>query len=243
VNDYGKATYGEGIADVYDDWYGGYSEQAIRTLAELARGGRVLELGIGTGRLALPLQALGLQVHGIEASPAMSEKLRAKPGGGAIGLTIGDFAEVAVEGRFALVFVAFNTFYSLLSQDDQVRCFENVARHLEPAGSFVVEAFVPDYGRPSGRQVMRLMKLREDEARLYLSLVDPSTQQVTAQHVTLSAHGVRLFPVKLRYAWPSELDLMARAAGLVLAHRWSSWHKDSYGPDSTKHISVYARAT
>src|SRR5581483_9804184 len=145
---YDAATYGERIADVYDEWYAEAAfletEAAVAKLAELAGEGPVLELAVGTGRVALPLAQRGLEVHGIDASEAMVAKLREKPGGDAIPVTIGDFADVAVDGRYALVYVVFNTLFALESQDEQVRCFRNVAARLEPGGAFVVEAFVPE---------------------------------------------------------------------------------------------------
>jgi SAM-dependent methyltransferase len=141
------ATAGERWAEIYDDWHPGYEETAITALADLAHGGRALELGIGTGRIALPLAARGVEVHGIDASPAMVARLRVKPGGAAVPVTIGDFAEVGVDGRFSLIFVAFNTFFALATQEAQVRCFRRVADHLSNGGVFVVEAFVPDLTR------------------------------------------------------------------------------------------------
>jgi len=241
MDTYQEDTYGEHIADIYDEWYHTYDEAAVDTLGELAHGGRVLELGIGTGRIALPLRQKGVGVHGIDASPAMVAKLRAKLGGENISVTLGDFADVTVEGQFSLIYVLFNTFFALLTQEAQLRCFENVARHLDPQGVFVIEAFVPDVARFSGGQTTRTVSLTEAEVRLDASLHDPLTQQITSQHVVLSERGVRLYPVKLRYVWPSELDLMARLAGLSLRERWGSWTRDSFTADSGKHISVYGR--
>jgi SAM-dependent methyltransferase len=241
MDTYQEDTYGERIADIYDEWYSAFDEAAVNTLSEMARGGRVLELGIGTGRIALPLRQKGVVVHGIDASTAMVAKLRAKPGGENIPVTIGDFADVAIEGQFSLIYVLFNTFFALLTQEAQLRCFENVARHLGPEGVFVMEAFVPDVARFSGGQTTRTIGLTEAEVRLDATLHDPLTQQITIQHVVLSEQGVRLYPVKLRYVWPSELDLMARLAGLSLRERWGSWTRDSFTADSGQHISVYGR--
>ncbi len=241
MDTYQEDTYGEHIADIYDEWYHTYDEAAVDTLGELAQGGRVLELGIGTGRIALPLQQKGIPVHGIDASPAMVAKLRAKPGGENIPVTMGDFADIAVEGQFSLIYVLFNTFFALLTQEAQLRCFENVARHLDPEGVFVIEAFVPDVARFSGGQTTRTIGLTEAEVRLDATLHDPLTQQITTQHVVLGGRGIRLYPVKLRYAWPSELDLMARLAGLRLRERWENWARTAFTADSGKHISVYGR--
>ena len=242
MDSYNEATYGERIADIYDEWYRTYDEAAIATLSELAQGGRALELGIGTGRIALPLQRKGIEVYGIEASAAMLAKLRAKPGGENIPVTLGNFAEVAVEGQFALIYVLFNTFFALLTQDEQIRCFENVAQHLSADGVFVIEAFVPDMTRYDGRQAVRVVSIGDNELRLDAAQLDPVNQQITSQHVVLTEQGVRLYPVKLRYVWPSELDLMARLAGLCLQQRWGSWERTAFSADSVRHISVYGHA-
>ncbi len=241
MKEYKEETYGERIAGIYDDLYADYDEAAITLLKELAGGGRALELGIGTGRIALPLLAQGVEVHGIDASPAMVARLRSKPGGEWIPVTMGSFGELPVEGRFSLIYVLFNTFYALLTQEEQVRCFQKVAEHLEPDGVFVVEAFVPDLARFQGGQALRTVGLDEREARLDASLHDPVRQQIASQHILLSEQGVRLYPVKLRYVWPSEFDLMARLAGLRLKDRWGSWTKEPYTAGSGKHISVYGK--
>jgi SAM-dependent methyltransferase len=239
---YRDETYGERIADVYDDWFGEYDAGSIGVLKEFARGGRALELGIGTGRIALPLQAAGVVVEGIDASEAMVGRLRSKPGGDRIPVTVGDFGDVGVEGRFPLVFVVGNTFFALLTQEDQVRCFQNVALHLDPEGVFVVEAFVPDLTRFDRGQTVRAFRAGIDEVHLEATLLDTSTQLISAQQVSLTEGGIRFYPVKLRYAWPSELDLMARIAGLRLVHRWADWQKSGFTADSDKHISVYGHA-
>jgi SAM-dependent methyltransferase len=239
MESYQEETYGQRIAGIYDEWYSGYDPAAVETLKELAAGGRALELGIGTGRIALPLQAAGVEVHGIDASEAMVAKLREKPGGESLPVTLGNFADVAVEGHYDLIFVLFNTFFALLTQEEQVRCFQNVARHLEPEGVFAIEAFVPDMQRFDKRQTVRATTVNEEQVRLETTLLDPSTQQITSQSVILSEQGVRLYPVKIRFAWHSELDLMARLAGLRLKHRWGDWGKGAFAADSTKHVSVY----
>lgn len=241
MDDYSAETYGERIAEIYDSWYAGYDPQCIDLLAELARGGPALELGIGTGRIALPLRQRGVAVHGVDASPAMVAKLRAKPGGDAIPVTMGSFSDFAVDGRFALAYIAFNTFFALLTQEEQVRCMETVARHLAPGGRFAIEAFVPDLARYVARQALRVGGVDTNEVRIDASELDPARQVVTSQHIVLTESGVRLYPVTLRYAWPSELDLMARIAGLHLEDRWSDWQRAPFGPDSAKHISVYGR--
>lgn len=239
---YQADTYGERIAGVYDAWYPQVEAALLTTLRELAQGGRALELGIGTGRIALPLWRSGVTVEGIEASEAMLAELRRKDGGDKIDVRLGNFADVAVEGQFPLIYVLFNTFFALLTQEEQVRCFHNVAQHLSPQGSFVVEVFVPDLSRFSGQQAVRTVSLSEDEVRLDISQLDPVRQQITNHNVVLTGQGIRLYPVKLRYAWPSELDLMAQLAGLQLKQRWENWQKDPFSARSRQHISVYGRA-
>ena len=239
--DYDETTYGERIADVYDTLteVPTDTDKTVAQLAELARGGRALDLGIGTGRLALPLHARGVKIEGIDASPAMVEKLRSKPGGRKIPITMGNFADLAVEGRFSLIFVAFNTFFALLTQEEQLRCFANVAAHLETQGAFVIEAFVPDLSRFDRGQRLQAMNVEMELVRIDVARHDPIAQQVVAQHVVITEAGTRFYPVRLRYCWPSELDLMARLAGLRLESRWGGWLKEPFGADSGKHVSVY----
>ena len=200
----------------------------------------MLELGIGTRRLALPLRARGIRVEGIDASPAMVEKLRGKPGGREIPVTIGNFAEVGVEGRFSLIFVAFNTFFALLTQEDQLRCFANVAAHLEPLGGFVIEAVVPELSRFDRGQRLEATDVEIERVRIDVARHDPVTQRIVAQHVVFTETGTRFYPVRLRYCWSLELDLMARLAGLRLENRWGGWLKQPFGAASGKHISLYA---
>jgi SAM-dependent methyltransferase len=243
MTDYTAATYGERIAEIYDDLYQfpAETDAAVELLAELAAGGPVLELGIGTGRLALPLARRGLPVAGIDASEAMIAKLRAKPHGDAIALRVGDFADVAVDGTFRLVFVAFNTFFALLTQEDQLRCMANAAARLAPGGRFVIEAFVPDLARFDRGQRTASERIGTDIVELEVSTHDLSRQHVTSAHVLLRESGTRIYPVQIRYCWPSELDLMARLAGLELEHRWAGWRRAPFTADSTGHVSVWRR--
>jgi SAM-dependent methyltransferase len=240
---YDVTTYGERMAEVYDQWPGvpPNTEAVVAALTRLAGRGPVLELGIGTGRIALPLAQRGPHVHGIDASPAMVARLRAKPGGEHIPVTIGDFADMAVEGRFTLIFVVFNTFFGLLSQEDQVRCFLGVAQHLTDDGVFVLEAFVPDLSRYDRGQRVEARQVETDRIHLATSIHDPVQQRIMSQQVVLSAEGIRLYPVQVRYAWPSELDLMARLAGLQLKHRWAGWAGEPFTASSGSHVSVYGR--
>ncbi len=211
-------------------------------LAQVAGPGPVLELGIGTGRIALPLAERGLEVHGIDASEEMVSKLRAKPGGDAIQVTIGDFADVGVQGAFPLVFVVFNTLFALLTQENQLRCFQGVAQHLTEDGVFVVQAFVPDLARFDRGQRVQAFSIEVDSVRIDASIHDLANQRIDAQLIQVTGEGVRMFPVQLRYAWPSELDLMARLAGLQLRERWSGWDRAPFTSASTSHVSLYERA-
>ncbi|MGD9528495.1 MAG: class I SAM-dependent methyltransferase [Pseudonocardia sp.] len=244
MKDYRADTYGERIADVYDRRHPEVGAGQVELLAALAGAGPVLELGIGTGRLALPLAARGVPVHGIDASPAMVDRLRVKPGGEQVAVSIGDFTDFDVGERFSLVFVVLNTFFALPSQHAQLSCFRAVARHLAPGGRFLVEAFVPDpsrFGR--GRQVVSLRHLELDEAGLDCSIHDPVGQRVTTQHVTVGPSGITCYPAELRYAWPAELDLMAALAGLEPAARWGGWDRQTFTADCTSHVSIWQAPT
>lgn len=240
--EYRYEMYGQRIAGIYDEWYAEFDQDMVDLLGELAGGGRALELGIGTGRVALPLQESGLEVHGIDASEAMLARLRAKPGGERIPVTTGSFADVAVEGKFSLVYVVFSTFFALLTQEEQVRCFKNVARRLDAGGAFLIEAFVPDLARFDRKQTVRARSIDVDEVHLEATRWDPLNQQIMGQYIALNEDGILLFPVKLRLAWPAELDLMAQLAGLRLWQRWETWQRAPFTGDSQRHISVYKQA-
>ena len=242
MNFYGDETYGERVAAVFDDWYADYDSDAINVLAELAGSGRVLELGIGTGRIALPLLARNVEVHGVDSAPSMVERLRAKPEGYRVPVSIGNFADVSIDFEFALVYVVFNTFFALSSQDEQVRCFRNVAKHLTPGGCFVIEAFVPDVTRFNGGQVNWATRVTANRVELDVGKHDSAEQRVNSQKVVITDGKINLFPVQIRYAWPSELDLMAQLAGLRLRERWSDWQRNPFNSESKKHISIYERS-
>jgi SAM-dependent methyltransferase len=242
-------SFGPEAAKVYDDEQRfsrtpsrRRQNDAIARLEELARGGPALELAIGTGWIALPLSIRGIRVDGIELSPDMVDQLRSKPGGDQLFVTIGDMADVDVPDRYRLIYVVANSLFNLLTQDDQVRCFENVAAHLEDDGMFLVEVFRPDFlYRLRGDQYVDAEGVEMDEVRLDIAHHDPVSQLLNESHVILSRGGVRLNPVVTRYAWPSELDLMARIAGLQLKDRWSSWSREPYTADSKYMIAVYGR--
>ena len=241
---YEPKTYGETWAPIYDDvWLEALDPSAaVAFLKELAGTGPALELAIGMGRVAIPLKAQGVEVHGIDNSDAMVARLRAKPGGDAIPVTMGDFADVDVEGHYPLIYVPFNTFFALTTQEDQVRCFKNVAAHLHPEGSFVIEVFVPDLLRFDRHQRTQTNSVKVDSVSIETSRHDPVTQQISSQHLLVKEGGVELYPVFLRYAFPPELDLMAQLAGLELAARYSGWDKGAFTAASTAHVSVYSKA-
>jgi SAM-dependent methyltransferase len=237
------AYYGDRWADVYDERHGGLDPSAaVGFLAGLAGEGPALELAIGTGRVALPLAARGIAVHGVDASAAMVDRLRAKPGGESLTVTMGDMAEVPVTGPFTLVYLVFNTLFGLLSAERQGECFRNVARVLGPGGAFVIECFVPDLTRFDRGQRVDAQEVTEDAVSFELSRHDAAAQRVTVQIVTLNAEGWSMRPVAIRYSWPSELDLMAAQAGLRLAERYGDWRGQPFDSASGSHISVYRRA-
>jgi SAM-dependent methyltransferase len=236
-----RTSFGEDVAATYDEEeVRGDEAETIAFLAELAGEGPALELAIGTGRIGLPLAATGVRVDGIELSPHMVERLRAKAGGDQLDVTMGDYAAVDVSGRYRLIYVVFNTFHNLLTQDDQVRCFENVADHLTDDGVFVIEASTSWHlHRLDGGQFVRLEDLRLDQVDVDVGRYDVSTQLYEVNHLRLTAEGTQFSPIVLRYCHPSELDLMARLAGLRLRDRWGGWQGEPFAADSRRHISVW----
>ena len=236
-----KSFLGE-TAEQYDRHLRGDEDDAVAFLAELAGSGPALELAIGTGRIGLPLAARGVAVEGVDLSPDMVAQLRKKPGGDAIPVTIGDFSEVPVSGSYRLVYIVFNTFFNLLHQEEQVRCFENVAARLTDDGAFVIEAAVPAHihALPEN-QYVHAEEVGVDDVWLDVARYDPVTQRLEETHVRLGAGGVGLFPIVMRYCYPSELDLMARIAGLRLRERWGGWTREPFDARSELAVSVYAR--
>ncbi|MCE0540340.1 class I SAM-dependent methyltransferase [Kineosporia rhizophila] len=242
MDDFDPATSFAGqIAEHYDDAPRGDEAACTALLAELAHGGPALEFAIGTGRVALPLASRGVQVSGIELSADMVAQLRARPGGAQVPVVLGDMTTEVVPGRFALVYLVFNTVFNLLSQDAQVRCFENAARHLDDDGVFLVEAASPWAWTPRGERT-RAEWVTQDGVGLDVSRYDPVTQLLETNHVSITEQGNRFFPIVLRLAYPAELDLMARLAGLKLVDRWGGWHRQPFTADSVQHVSVYARS-
>jgi len=236
--------FGEAVAACYDERYGYQADPAVvepvvSFLAEQARGGAALELGIGTGRIALPLVARGVPVHGIDLSEAMVARLRAKPGAEELGVTIGDFATTRVDGTFSLAYLVVNTIMNLTSQDEQVACFRNVAAHLEPGGRFVVEVVVPGLQRlPPGET---FQPFDVGPAHLGFDEIDVVSQALVSHHYWIDGDTVDVVSIPFRYAWPAELDLMARLAGMTLRERWSDWTREPFTSDSPKHVSVWER--
>ncbi|WP_431878770.1 class I SAM-dependent methyltransferase [Micromonospora marina] len=214
---------------------------AVDFLAPLTEGGPVLELAVGTGRVALPLAARGLAVEGVEASPEMVAQLRAKPGGADMPVTVGDMADVPVAGPYRLVFLVFNTLFNLVSEERQAACFRNVARVLAPGGAFVIETFVPDPADFDRDEQVQVREVTEDSATIRMHRYDRAAQTFVRQTVTFDADGVHLKPFAMRYAWPEQIDELAERAGLRLTERYADWDRTPFDEDSRSHISVYRR--
>ena len=234
--------FGERVAERYDEPSGeefdpAVIESTVDFLADLAGDGDALELGIGTGRIAVPLAQRGVHVHGIDLSEAMVAKLRAKPGAEDIGVTIGDFATTTVDGTFTLAYLVYNTIMNLTTQDAQVACFANAAAHLEPGGCFVIEVMVPDLQRLPFGETFRPFDV--SATHLGFDEYDVVSQGLISHHYNAKDGKFELWSIPFRYAWPAELDLMARLAGMRLRERWSSWTREPFTAESTKHVSVW----
>lgn len=236
--------FGERVAAAYDQSSGEMFEpsvidQTADFLAGLADGGRALELGIGTGRIALPLAQRGVQVHGIDLSQAMVARLRAKPGGDTIGVTIGDFATTRVDGTFSIAYLLYNTIMNLTTQAEQVACFRNAAAHLEPGGCFVIEVLIPELRRlPAGQNVV---PNHVSPTRWAFDIYDVATQATSSNYTEVIDGRGEYRSIPFRYVWPSELDLMAQLAGLRLRERWDGWTREAYSSESRQHVSVWEK--
>jgi SAM-dependent methyltransferase len=236
--------FGEPVAASYDDpsdrmFQPEAIDPAVSMLAELAGSGRALELAIGTGRIGLPLSQRGVPVHGIELSRAMAARLRAKPGGEAIAVTIGDMTTTRVDGTFTVVYLVFNTINNLTTQEAQVACFRNVAEHLDPGGCFVIETAVPPLRRlPPGQDILGY---RAGPAGIVSYSHDHATQQYSGHYVEFADGTGQYRTIPFRYVWPSELDLMAQLAGLRLRNRWAGWNRAPFTTDSGSHVSVWEK--
>lgn len=230
------ARYDESAADMFTP---AVVDPVVDFLAGLAGSGRALELGIGTGRIALPLAQRGVPVHGIELSKAMAARLRAKPGAEDIGVTIGDFATTTVDGTFSVAYLVFNTIMNLTTQEAQVACFRNVAAHLEPSGCFVIEVGVPGLRWLPPGETATVFHISED--RWGIDEFDVANQGLTSHHFATIDGKIERFSVPFRYAWPAEFDLMAELAGMRLRERWSGWKREPFTSESTKHVSVWEK--
>jgi len=230
------AHYDESSADMFRPEA---VDPVVDLLAELAGDGRALELGIGTGRIALPLARRGVPVHGIDLSSAMLARLRAKPGADAVGVTVGDFASATVDGRFAVAYLVFNTIMNLTMQAEQVACFANVASHLEPGGCFLVEVGVPELQRLPPGETARAFHV--GEARWGIDEYDVARQGLVSHHFEVVDGRLERFSAPFRYVWPAELDLMAQLAGMRLRDRWGGWRREPFTGQSRQHVSVWER--
>jgi len=236
--------FGEAVAARYDELAAGMFdaavvEPAVDFLEQLAGDGRALELGIGTGRIAVPLAERGVAVHGIDLSEAMVARLHAKPGGERIPVAIGDFATTTVDGEFTVAYLVFNTIMNLTTQDEQVACFQNVADHLAPGGCFVIEVGVPDLQRLPPGETVRAFTVTD--SRLGFDEYDIAGQGLVSHHYWIADGKLEVFSPPFRYVWPAELDLMARLAGMSLRERWSGWNREPFTSDSTQHVSVWQK--
>jgi SAM-dependent methyltransferase len=236
--------FGERVAARYDDpsdemFQPSAIDPVVDFLASLAGDGAALELGIGTGRIAIPLAQRGVRVHGIDLSEAMVARLRAKPGAEKIGVTIGDFAATRVDGPFALAYLVFNTINNLTTQDEQVACFQNVAAHLEPGGCFVIEVGIPALQRLPPGETVRAFTI--DPTHLGFDEYDVVSQGLISHHYLVVDGELEILSTPFRYVWPSELDLMARLAGMTLRERFGGWNGEPFTSSSTKHVSVWEK--
>ena len=241
MDGYDASTYGERFADVYDDWYAFRDDTpaCVDAIAALADGGPVLELGVGTGRLAVPLAARGLAVTGVDTSPAMLERLAAKPGGERVTAVLGDMADPPVgDATYAVVFVAYNTLFNLVGDGEQQRCLASAAARLAPGGSVAVEAFVPDPDH-EGNDGLTVREITADQVVLSVSRSDPTRQEVLGQFVDITEAGIKLRPWHVRWSTPEQLDEMAAVAGLALHRRTADWAGTPWSDDASTHVSVY----
>ena len=230
------ARYDESSAEMFEP---GVVDTVADFLAGLAGGGQALELGIGTGRIALPLARRGVGVHGIDMSRAMVARLRAKRGGEAIGVTIGDFATTMVDGTFSVAYLVFNTIMNLTTQAAQVACFGNVAAHLEPGGCFVIEVSIPDLRRlPAGQTAV---PFHVSPTRWAFDIYDVATQAMSSNYIEVIDGRGDYTSFPFRYVWPAELDLMAQLAGLRLRERWDGWTREPFTSESRQHVSIWEK--
>jgi SAM-dependent methyltransferase len=237
--------FGERVAARFDERYAHIDsatvvDPMVDFIAELAGDGAALELGVGTGRIALPLAQRGVRVHGIDLSEAMVARLREKPGAELVEVTVGDFKTTKVDGTFSVAYLVANTIMNLTTQDEQVACFCNVAEQLEPGGCFVIEVLVPGLRRlPPGE---RFQPFAVESNHLGFDEIDVATQSLVSHHYWVDGDSVEVFSHPFRYVWPSELDLMARIAGMTLRERWAGWQREPFTSESPKHVSVWEKS-
>jgi SAM-dependent methyltransferase len=236
--------FDEPVASRYDDsdaemFAPAAVDPVVDFLFELAGGGRALELGVGTGRIAIPLSKRGVTVHGIELSRAMVERMRAKPGGEGVGVTIGDFSATTVDGTFSVAYLVYNTIMNLTTQSEQVACFRNVASHLDRGGCFVIEVGIPDLQRLPPGETARVFHM--GESSWGVDEFDVASQGLISHHFETIDGTLEHHAMPFRYAWPAEFDLMAELAGMRLRERWSGWKREPFTSDSRKHISVWEK--
>ncbi|MEO1322411.1 MAG: class I SAM-dependent methyltransferase [Pseudomonadota bacterium] len=242
MREFGPSTFGEHYAEEYDALHNpGTTEACVDLVSTLAGEGRILELAIGTGRIALPLSERGHDVSGFDASPHMLEKLREKPGGAKLKTWVADMARFDVDDQFDFAFLVFNTLYNLTTQADQMQCFCQVSKHLNPGGKFLVEAFMPNRETFENKQAVRTKHVSFDKVWLEAVKHDPVRQRLDYQRIRISEDGTTLHPLPMRYVWPSEMDLMAERAGLQLVERWGNWHRDPISAESEMQIALYER--
>jgi len=233
-------SFGSDVAAHYDDYKRGDEEEAAAFLAEFAKDGSALEFAIGTGRIALPLTSKGIQVDGIELSPHMVEQLRVKPDGQNIHVIIGDMSSATTNRHYPLVYLVFNTIFNLLTADDQIRCFENAARHLTPNGYFIVETALPHvWISPDKSDYVHTEYVDKETVGLDVARYDPVTQLLEENHVQFTVQGITMSPIVCRLITPGEMDLMARIAGMRLIQRFSNWQRTAFDINSKAHVSVY----
>ena len=236
--------FGPRVAERFDERYAHQADPAVIEpvldfLADLAGDGGALELGVGTGRIALPLSERGVRVHGIDLSEAMIAQLQAKPGADRIGVTVGDFATTKVDGTFSVAYLVVNTIMNLTTQDEQVACFRNVAAHLEPGGCFVIEVLVPRLQRLPPGETFQLFDV--SPGHLGFDEIDVASQRLVSHHYWIEDGKVEILSPPFRYVWPSELDLMAQLAGMTLRERWADWTREPFTSESEKHVSVWEK--
>ncbi|MEM8634054.1 MAG: class I SAM-dependent methyltransferase [Pseudomonadota bacterium] len=242
--DWNSSSFGELYADEYDALHDpGTTKDSVDLISSLAGDGTLFELAIGTGRMAIPLAKKGHVIQGLEASSEMVAKLREKPGGDAIHVQIADMSEFETRERYDFAFLVFNTLFNLTSQSAQIGCFASVADCLNPRGYFLVETFVPDIGRFRSGEDVSVSKLDTESVWLEAVVHNGVDQTLDFQRIRYSREGVKIAPLKMRYAWPAEIDLMAQLAGLRLKHRWGGWNRESFTDKSRMHVSLYEKMT